>query len=433
MASQADTEQAIGARVCVVVLGDVGRSPRMQYHALALLAVGAHVDLIGHAGSALPRELSEHRGVATYLMRDDPPAQRHRLPPPLYLLSAAFRLLRQSAQLAWTLLISVPRPTFLLVQTPPALPTLPIVWLVARWRAVPLIIDWHNFGYAMLALRLGARHPVVRAARWLERLCGRRAAAHFCVSKAMQRQLETWGIDATVLYDRPSSRFSTPPAARRALLARLSEQLGGYDSEARDRPALVVSSTSWTADEDFSLLIDALVQYDARLAQDDGRPLPALLVVISGRGPLRAHYEAAFQQQAFHRVRARTIWLSAEDYPLLLGAADLGVSLHRSASGFDLPMKIADMLGAGLPVCALDYGTCLIEMIEPGVTGVLFATATELAERLCELLAGFPDDAAMLSALRRNVAARCSLTWTDGWRAEALPVFERLGLRTAPE
>lgn len=36
--------------VCIVVLGDLGRSPRMQYHALSFLRNGFDVDIIGYSG-----------------------------------------------------------------------------------------------------------------------------------------------------------------------------------------------------------------------------------------------------------------------------------------------------------------------------------------------------------------------------------------------
>lgn len=35
----------------IVVLGDIGRSPRMQYHALSISSHGGLVDLIGYTGS----------------------------------------------------------------------------------------------------------------------------------------------------------------------------------------------------------------------------------------------------------------------------------------------------------------------------------------------------------------------------------------------
>ena len=40
-------------RYQVVVLGDLGRSPRMQYHALSIVKSGAKVDLVGYKGKGL--------------------------------------------------------------------------------------------------------------------------------------------------------------------------------------------------------------------------------------------------------------------------------------------------------------------------------------------------------------------------------------------
>ena len=40
-------------RICILVLGDIGRSPRMQYHALSCAKAGYHVDLVGFGGICL--------------------------------------------------------------------------------------------------------------------------------------------------------------------------------------------------------------------------------------------------------------------------------------------------------------------------------------------------------------------------------------------
>ena len=53
---------------------------------------------------------------------------------------------------------------------------------------------------------------------------------------------------------------------------------------------LLVSSTSWTADEDFGLLLEALTTLDAKLAKVTQKPVgdgPHVVAIITGKGPLR--------------------------------------------------------------------------------------------------------------------------------------------------
>jgi beta-1,4-mannosyltransferase len=93
---------------------------------------------------------------------------------------------------------------------------------------------------------------------------------------------------------------------------------------------LLVSSTSWTPDEDFAILLAALGAYE-RAARSPGAGLPKVLCVVTGRGPQREMYmskvgrmqEGEGQDGAdgkWQWVRCVSLWLEAEDYPLLLGA-----------------------------------------------------------------------------------------------------------------
>jgi beta-1,4-mannosyltransferase len=163
-------------------------------------------------------------------------------------------------------------------------------------------------------------------------------------------------------YDIP---YSTPLTTTNAQKSRRSSLYSSIDmpSLRSDRPALVMSSTSWTDDEDFGLLISALEGYELRArdanASSDftGYSLPKILMVITGKGPLKEYYmnKVGEKQQEWRFVKCVSLWLEAEDYPLVLGSADLGVCLHTSSSGLDLPMKVVDMFGCGLPVCAVEF------------------------------------------------------------------------------
>lgn len=63
-------------------------------------------------------------------------------------------------------------------------------------------------------------------------------------------------------------------------------------------------------------------QGDATKEKQEGiDTLPKLLVVISGKGPLRDEYmkKVAKLQEKWKWVRCISLWLEAEDYPILLG------------------------------------------------------------------------------------------------------------------
>lgn len=93
-----------------------------------------------------------------------------------------------------------------------------------------------------------------------------------------------------------------------------------------ERTALLLSSTSWTADEDFGMLIDALAIYERMATKENsssgGRSgLPKVLMVVTGKGPLKEVYMNRIEglQKEWNWVRCVSLWLDAADYPLLLG------------------------------------------------------------------------------------------------------------------
>jgi beta-1,4-mannosyltransferase len=175
--------------------------------------------------------------------------------------------------------------------------------------------------------------------------------------------------------------------------------------------------------------VDAALRWDERARADGASSLPVLAIVVTGDGPLRTEYERRFAALRLERVHLRTLWLTPAEYPRFLGAADLGLCLHRSASGLDLPMKIADLAGVGVPVVALDYGPCLGELLRDGDNALLFRTGDELADCLRRIFDGFPHRTALLDRLRAGLAADAAERWTDAWAAAAAPL---LVTRAAP-
>ncbi|KAJ3709871.1 glycosyl transferases group 1-domain-containing protein, partial [Lentinula guzmanii] len=198
-------------------------------------------------------------------------------------------------------------------------------------------------------------------------------------------------------------------------------------------------------DEDFGILLGALKQYEQRARElseaNNGKKLPKILMAVTGKGPQRDEYmkEINRLQAKWHWVRCISLWLEAEDYPKFLGSADLGVSLHSSSSGRDLPMKVVDMFGCGLPVCALNF-ECLPELVKDGRNGLVFNNSEELFKQFELLLTSFPSSE-RLDALRTSLyhATRslevsqsssneqwCS--WDENWNRRLKPIILR-GIR----
>lgn len=417
-------------RVCVVVVGDIGHSPRMQMHALSLARSGFDVDLIGYNSSRPYEEVASNRNIRLCGMSESP--DFHRIMPRI--VAWGLRVLWQMVSLLLCL-VTRSAADVILVQNPPSVPSLPICWLVARIRGSKLVIDWHNYGYTILRLQYSGEFSLaVKVYKFIERRFGSLADDHFCVTKALQSDLkQSFSIPAQVLYDRPSDKFGPISVkTKHELFHKLSSEYQSFASESgtrfteyekgtpvmkSDRPVLLVSSTSWTEDEDFSILLRALQLYDKRTG-------PPIVCVITGKGPLKEFYRLLIREFDWHRVEFVLIWLQAVDYPLLLASADAGVSLHTSSSGLDLPMKVVDMFGSCLPVCAYRYD-CINELVIDGENGLLFKTSMELANHLNHLLKNFPHETNTLNRFRDNITQSFQNNrWHSYWCRNALQVFD---------
>ncbi|XP_057372752.1 chitobiosyldiphosphodolichol beta-mannosyltransferase-like [Daphnia carinata] len=422
-------------RACVIVLGDVGRSPRMQYHALSLAKEEYDVDVVGYSGSSPYSDVLFSSRISFHFMKQ-PPVFSYILPK---FISYFLKVIWQTCFLAW-ILLWIPKPNFYLVQNPPSVPTLPICWLISRLRRSQLIIDWHNYGYTIMGLVIGPNHILTRISYHIEALFGRFANLNFCVTKAMSYDLQqNWGVRAITLYDRPAEIFQPVSLPEKhELFLKLGKDYHEFSSSRpddtllterfadgqvrlrEDRPGLLISSTSWTEDEDFSILLDALDEYELNRSVNSS-DYPPLMCVITGKGPLKSYYSNIIQAKQWQHVEICTPWLEPEDYPKLIASADLGVCLHTSSSGFDLPMKVVDMFGCGLPVCAVGYN-CLDELITDKENGMIFKTAGDLADQLLNWFHGFPrDNEENRQFYRQNLKVYQNLRWHEEWRKIVLP------------
>ena len=277
-----------------------------------------------------------------------------------------------------------------------------IAFLFAKIRNTKTIIDWHNYGFSILALTNGPNHILCKICKKMEIFFGKRANINLCVTNAMKNDLLlNYNVKALTLYDKPHERFQPlsiedkndffKKLAQNYNLKEFADDessnatafttnLNNKISMKSSRSALIVSSSSWTEDEDFHILIDALELYQNELTKNPNSELPNLICALTGKGPLKEYYQNLFMEKNFKNIKILFVWLEPNDYPLLLGCSDLGVCFHKSTSDLDLPMKVVDMFGTTLPVCALRF-KCISELVKEDVYGKTFENSSELAKQ----------------------------------------------------
>ncbi|KIL93540.1 hypothetical protein FAVG1_03522 [Fusarium avenaceum] len=400
----------------VLVVGDVGRSPRMQYHALSVAKHGRNVDIVGYKETARHPDLIGNPRVTMFALPPQPEVLQWGTLP--FFLNIPLKVLWQFWGLFHTLMYEAPAAKWIIIQNPPSIPTFHVAFMVSLMRGSKLVVDWHNYGYTILAQNKWYYKPLVPVYRWYETGFGRYLGdVNLAVTDAMARQLKVkpFSVKRPVytLHDRPAEVFQPilSNAERLAFLSRLPETKDIAKDIVDGAVRLIVSSTSWTPDEDFGLLLDALVSHAS-----SPEALP-ILAIITGKGPQKEHYleriQALQEEGKLPGVRVITAWLSTRDYASLLASADLGISLHKSSSGVDLPMKVVDMFGAGLPVAAYAAFESFSELVKEGQNGCGFETSSELANILMRLL-GFSGQEE-LAHLKKGAVSEGALRWDQEW------------------
>mmetsp|Transcript_19191 Transcript_19191/g.76911 ORF Transcript_19191/g.76911 Transcript_19191/m.76911 type:complete len:418 (-) Transcript_19191:1196-2449(-) len=377
-------------RATVVVLGDVERSPRIRRQAVELVDDDWEVTLVGYIEPG--SKLKDGESIDGFTLRNAPYGFVVRARGIMYFALAGLAAIYRAFALL-VLVLKLPVQDIFLIQNPPCIPTflVVIIAMAIRHPRASLVIDWHNLAYTIMSSNPRVPAAAVRLAKVYEQVFSHFADAHFSVTNALASFLHrNFGIaNVAVLPDRPSPMFRPGLALPESLRSSLGSDI--IDG----RGALAISSTSWTPDENFSVLLDALPLIDRQLCAPAGkRQMPSsLTILITGRGPLRSQFEEKLSKLSLRKVT----------------------------------MKALDMLGCGLPVLSPSYPS-VSELIEDGRNGLLFNTPVQLAHHITVLLCDWPEGEVLNSLKKTAVGwfAEPQDKWRPTWLATARPVLRGL-------
>ena len=432
----------------VLVVGDLNRSPRMLNHCLALTEAFPNINeisLIGYNGGDIRSDIANNPKIKQYHIRKGINKFLSKLPRFLFILAALIKIILQTLSLTW-ILFRIPKFKFLILQNPPGIPSMLICWIICRLRGAKFIIDWHNYGYTILKVNNRPNFLVNLACKY-EKYLGKKSDLNFCVSQAEKRDLKKeFNIDAICLPDRPVKglfKFLNELEANDLYKNYPNELYSLIDTHLPEnknlKPIVMISSTSWTPDEDFSMLLDAFIKTEEMIKESiedktqkniyniTEDKIKKILFLITGRGPMRDKFMAKVSEANLKYFDVKSIWLESDDYPKLLSLVDLGISLHYSSSGIDLPMKVVDMFSGCLPVASVYYET-INELVKENENGFLFKNSKDLGKILknviielsatgkCEKIIKFREN--LHKELDKN-------DWVSQWKQRIPPALKK--------
>ena len=369
--------------VAILVLGDLNRSPRMLNHCVAISESFPNINeisLIGYDSNDIRKDIKNNPKIKRYNISKIINNLSNFLPRFLFILTSFFKIIFQIFSMFF-ILIRIPKFEFLILQNPPGIPSMFICWIVCKLRSAKFIIDWHNYGYTILKVN-NRPNFIVKIAEKYEKFFGKKSHMNFCVSQAEKRDLKkNFGIDAICLPDKPLLglfKFLTSEQAPE-LYKKYKELNTLLD---KNRPILMISSTSWTPDEDFNMLLNSFIKTEEIIKNDNNFDnIKKVLFLITGKGPMKENFMKKVNESNLKIFNVKSIWLDSDDYPKLLALCDLGICLHYSSSGIDLPMKVVDMFSACLPAAAVYYPT-IEELVKNEENGFTFRNEKELSKIL---------------------------------------------------
>ena len=369
--------------VAILVLGDLNRSPRMLNHCVALSESFPNIQeisLIGYDSTDIRKDISSNTKIKRYNISNRINKIFQHFPRIFFIFTSFFKILFQILSMFF-ILFKIPKFSFLILQNPPGIPSMFVCWLVCKLRKSKFIIDWHNYGYTILKVN---KRPnfIVKIAEKYEKFFGKKSDMNLCVSQAEKRDLKkNFGIDAICLPDKPLlGLFKFLSSEQAPELYKKYKELNELLD--KNRPILMISSTSWTPDEDFNILLNSFIKTEEMIKNEHKlNNIKKVLFLITGKGPMKENFMKKVEKSNLNIFNVKSIWLDSDDYPKLLALCDLGICLHYSSSGIDLPMKVVDMFSACLPAAAIYYPT-IEELVKNEENGFTFRNERELSKIL---------------------------------------------------